>query len=83
MNRPDTDCPYTACQKPDECGRYGCASRRTPGHLISISPPMPFAPQGCICPPSSEQTCMNPTCPRKAPQPMPVRYSNNTGVSDE
>lgn len=22
-------------------------------------------PQGCICPPTSEQTCQNPTCPRK------------------
>ena len=22
-------------------------------------------PMGCICPPTSEQTCMNPLCPRK------------------
>jgi hypothetical protein len=22
-------------------------------------------PQGCVCPPTSEQTCQNPTCPRK------------------
>lgn len=22
--------------------------------------------QGCICPPTSEQTCQNPICPRKA-----------------
>jgi len=21
--------------------------------------------QGCICPPTSEQTCMNPACPRR------------------
>jgi hypothetical protein len=21
--------------------------------------------QGCVCPPTSEQTCGNPTCPRK------------------
>jgi len=28
---------------------------------------LPPAPAGCICPPTSEQTCMNPLCPRKAP----------------
>jgi len=22
-------------------------------------------PMGCICPPTSEQTCQNPQCPRK------------------
>jgi hypothetical protein len=26
--------------------------------------PMPQS-MGCICPPTSEQTCMNPMCPRK------------------
>lgn len=26
---------------------------------------MPMVPQGCICPPTSEKTCENPTCPRK------------------
>lgn len=29
-----------------------------------VPPPMP-QPMGCICPPTSEQTCMNPLCPRK------------------
>jgi hypothetical protein len=24
-------------------------------------------PPGCICPPTSEQTCMNPLCPRRHP----------------
>ena len=24
---------------------------------------------GCICPPTSEQTCGNPMCPRKSPTP--------------
>lgn len=27
--------------------------------------PQPL-PQGCVCPPTSEKTCENPTCPRKA-----------------
>jgi hypothetical protein len=27
---------------------------------------IPIAPPGCICPPTSEQTCQAPTCPRKA-----------------
>lgn len=26
-------------------------------------------PMGCICPPTSEQTCQNPLCPRK---PLPL-----------
>ena len=29
--------------------------------------------QGCICPPTSEQTCQNQLCPRKAlPTPFPA-----------
>jgi hypothetical protein len=24
--------------------------------------------QGCICPPTSEKTCENPTCPRQKPK---------------
>lgn len=31
-----------------------------------------FAPQGCICPPTSEQTCKNPTCPRGVQQPFRI-----------
>jgi hypothetical protein len=26
-------------------------------------------PRGCICPPTSEQTCMAPLCPRRGVQP--------------
>ena len=39
-----------------ESGPYhgGCAAELKP--LI-----------GCVCPPTSEQTCQNPLCPRKAP----------------
>lgn len=29
----------------------------------SYKPP----PRGCICPPTAEQTCQSPTCPRKNP----------------
>jgi hypothetical protein len=31
---------------------------------------------GCICPPTSEKTCENPTCPRKAPDPRGHSASN-------
>jgi hypothetical protein len=34
--------------------------------------PVPLAPAGCICPPTSEQTCQSPTCPRKS------HYRGNT-----
>ena len=34
--------------------------------------------QGCICPPTSEQTCQNQLCPRKAlPTPFPPPHSNS------
>jgi hypothetical protein len=36
-----------------------------PIRTIWTSGPTPQQPMGCICPPTSEQTCMNPQCPRK------------------
>ncbi len=27
--------------------------------------PITYPPTGCICPPTSEQTCKSPTCPRQ------------------
>ena len=43
------------------CSQYGCQKQRhiTPNAGITI------VPQGCICPPTSEQTCGNLHCPRK------------------
>ena len=35
-----------------------------PARTTWTSGPMPQS-IGCICPPTSEQTCMNPMCPRK------------------
>lgn len=41
-----------------------------PGYVL---PPVPqFTPQGCICPPGCEQTCLNPTCPRGGGQPIKI-----------
>jgi len=37
------------------------------------------APQGCICPPTSEQTCQNPTCPRKL---MTIKVRAGTVTSE-
>ena len=51
------------------CARYGC-QRHPPcnqGFYAPIYPPVTVPQQGCICPPTSEQTCANPLCPRKAP----------------
>ncbi len=31
--------------------------------MVAVNPFIP--PQGCICPPTSEKTCENPSCPRK------------------
>ena len=48
------------------CSQYGCQRQRQAiapylhPHCSAV-----IVPQGCICPPTSEQTCMNPACPRK------------------
>jgi hypothetical protein len=35
-----------------------------------------WPPVGCVCPPTSEQTCKNPTCPRQPPKPLSVGLSS-------
>ena len=59
----------------DSMCRYGCKLRgefRQPG-VGNWNPGYYQAPQvGCICPPTSEQTCGNPICPRK---PIPSAAS--------
>lgn len=44
----------------DGVGDCPKCSQRTVSRIV---PP----PAGCICPPTSEQTCQNPTCPRRDP----------------
>ena len=51
------------------CAMYGCRKRHPSGIILY---PTTAPPQGCICPPTSEQTCQNPFCPRKPPQPMTI-----------
>lgn len=48
------------------CSQYGCQRQRqvTGAHSYPYYSAV-IVPQGCICPPTSEQTCMNPACPRK------------------
>ena len=45
----------------------GCTNPSCASKLTSMPSPMPFPdkPRGCICPPTCEQTCQSPTCPRK------------------
>ena len=40
------------------CVLRGC--QQAMSHQQYVAPP-----RGCICPPTSEQTCQSPTCPRK------------------
>ena len=42
------------------------AQTYTRGKLYYGDEPLQSAPPGCICPPTSEQTCQNQLCPRKA-----------------
>jgi hypothetical protein len=51
------------------CAQHGCqgycrASQRPPDYQGIWVAPAPIQ-RGCICPPTSEQTCQNPLCPRK------------------
>lgn len=45
------------------CSHFDCPQHRgvAPAHHWVVAQP----PQGCICPPTSEQTCKSPTCPRQ------------------
>lgn len=62
------------------CGQTagGCLDPHCPNRVLGPLGPQPmqpmtpglaplFAPVGCVCPPTSEQTCENPACPRQNP----------------
>lgn len=48
------------------CSMYGCQRTAPCYQPAFVAPNYTPPPQGCICPPTSEQTCQNPACPRKA-----------------
>lgn len=50
------------CTNPD-CKMTTAGCPLCPG--LSVSAKNPQYIPGCICPPTSERTCMNPICPRK------------------
>lgn len=64
------------CSTPRPGGCHACNDAMGAGPYA----PQPFpvidprfvAPQGCICPPTSEQTCKNPHCPRGGGLPFRV-----------
>jgi hypothetical protein len=45
-------------------GRYVEVIDHGPSESVKIEPRV--MPSGCICPPTAEQTCKGPLCPRKA-----------------
>ena len=45
--------------------------------------PLSFPPQGCICPPTSEQTCENPYCPRQNPLTRGTKKSSDGPSREE
>lgn len=47
------------------CGRQPGYCRCDQIGRIELPPP---PPAGCVCPPTSEQTCQSLTCPRKPPR---------------
>ena len=48
------------------CTMYGCQRTAPCYQPTTVAPNYTPLPHGCICPPTSEQTCQNPVCPRKA-----------------
>jgi hypothetical protein len=53
------------------CSQYGCMKQRY--SQPSFAPVFSAPPQGCICPPTSEQTCQNPRCPRQPPKELTLQ----------
>ncbi len=54
------------------CITYPCPVCHPVRHYVMPPQPtygVPYQPQGCICPPTSEQTCEGLTCPRKGLRP--------------
>jgi hypothetical protein len=51
------------------CAYTDCPQRPLHPHWALPNTPIfpPAPPMGCICPPTAEQTCGNPVCPRKPP----------------
>lgn len=49
------------------CGDPNCPNVNRAGWPPMPPAPIYPAPVGCICPPTSEQTCGNPVCPRRHP----------------
>jgi hypothetical protein len=52
------------------CTQYPCPHCSTGYYLAPPQSLIHTPPQGCICPPTSEQTCLNPHCPRGATPPL-------------
>ena len=57
--------PTCCCSDPD-CRLHGCKAMRQNYTMPSLWS-IPHAPVGCVCPPTSEQTCQRPNCPRRDP----------------
>lgn len=59
------------CSNP-YCRKHGCMVQKDQavnfenGYPTGFGVTYPIPQQGCICPPTSEQTCMNEYCPRKS-----------------
>ena len=76
-NLSDAQLAAAGCGRPECQTTAGCAHRGPNGEYCYFGPadwprPVSHLPvyqlTGCICPPTSEQTCMNPNCPRRDPK---------------
>lgn len=84
--------PIMTCTRPECQTTAGCAYRGAKGEFCRFAAPDEHVtplPQGCICPPTSEQTCRNPNCPRAPLQPVSAQmrqhgiFSSDDAYQDE
>jgi hypothetical protein len=59
------------CARPECQTTAGCAHRGPLGEMCHFPQTVPHQ-MGCICPPTSEQTCRNPFCPRGGSMPFKI-----------
>lgn len=59
----DPPSPQTPCLGP--CSNYACVVYGCSRARHQSNTPPTIRPVGCICPPTSEQTCQSDICPRK------------------
>ena len=64
-----------------QCQDVFCPAKMVPfSHANPVNPAI--VPMGCICPPTSEQTCESPFCPRQNPMTRAAKAAREAKPAD-